>query len=47
MDKGIKEIYTPILSEDSSLIKKLKAIGYYSWTDWTPDYLYYVYNNHS
>ena len=46
-DEGIDEIYTPLLTEDKLLIGRLKASGYYSWSDWQPDYLYYVYKEHN
>lgn len=42
-DKGFDSIYTPIMPEDTNLIEKLKDEGYISWSDWEPDYLYYVY----
>ena len=42
-DKGIDEIFTSFLPEDIDLVEELKAAGYVSWSDWKPDYLYYVY----
>jgi GNAT superfamily N-acetyltransferase len=41
-EKGTIEIFTPVCPEDKSLIEKLKLAGYTSWSDWKPDYLYYV-----
>jgi len=41
-EKGNKEIFTPVCPEDKSLIEKLKSAGYTSWSEWKPDYLYYV-----
>lgn len=41
-DKGIKEIYTPVQSQNTDLLEQLKSYDYYSWCDWQPDYLYYV-----
>ena len=41
-EKGTVEIFTPVCPEDKSLIEKLKSAGYTSWSDWKPDYLYYV-----
>jgi GNAT superfamily N-acetyltransferase len=41
--KGFDSLYTPILSEDTELIEKLKGKGYISWSGWVPDYFYYVY----
>jgi len=41
-DKGIKDIFTPILYEDQELIEKLKISEYTSWGDWKKDYLYYI-----
>lgn len=40
----VKEVYTPVLTEDIELIKKLKENNYTSWYQWQPDYLYYIYN---
>jgi GNAT superfamily N-acetyltransferase len=40
----VTEAYTPILMEDKELIEKLKVNNYTSWSEWQPDYLYYVYN---
>ncbi|MDF2674665.1 MAG: hypothetical protein K0R09_2933 [Clostridiales bacterium] len=34
---------TSIPPEDHSLIEKLKENDYRAWSDWEPDYLYYVY----
>lgn len=45
MTSGLQEIYTPILSEDKSLMEKLISSHYYSWSNWEPDYLYYVYES--
>lgn len=42
-DKGVSEIYTPIMPGDKNLIEKFKRSKYISWSDWEPDYLYYVY----
>jgi len=39
---GIEEIFTPIHQQDKELIESLKNAGYVSWSDWQPDYLYYV-----
>jgi GNAT superfamily N-acetyltransferase len=44
-DKGIAEIYTPVLPQDKTLIQKLISEGYYSWSDCSPDYLYYVHKD--
>ena len=41
-EKGTEEIFTPVCPEDKSLLEKLKSAGYTSWSDWKPDYLYYV-----
>jgi ribosomal protein S18 acetylase RimI-like enzyme len=46
-DKGISEIYTPIMPEDKKLIERFKSSKYISWSDWEPDYLYYVYEEPS
>lgn len=40
--KGVEEIFTPICTEDKTLMEKLKVQGYTSWADWQPDYLYYI-----
>ncbi|MDP4089288.1 MAG: GNAT family N-acetyltransferase [Bacillota bacterium] len=42
MDERLEEVYTPVLSEDKALIEKLESCGFYSWSNWEPDYLYYV-----
>ena len=42
-DRNLPEPITSILPEDKELIEKLKEKGYESWSDWEPDYLYYVY----
>lgn len=42
---GAKEIFTPICPKDMDLIENLKSSGYTSWSDWQPDYLYYIGEN--
>lgn len=39
---GAKEIFTPICPKDEELIGKLKSSRYTSWSNWEPDYLYYI-----
>ena len=41
-ESGAQEIFTPICPQDKVLIEKLKSYGYTSWSDWKPDYLYYI-----
>lgn len=43
--KGITPCYpvTTASPDDYELIEKLKSNDYEAWTDWKPDYLYYVY----
>lgn len=41
-ESGTKEIFTPVCPQDTELIEKLKLAGYISWSDWKPDYLYYI-----
>lgn len=41
-ESGAQEIFTPVCPQDKILIEKLKSFGYTSWSDWKPDYLYYI-----
>lgn len=41
--KNLPTPITTVLPEDYKLIGKLKENGYEAWSDWEPDYLYYVY----
>ena len=41
-ESGAQEIFTPVCPQDKVLIEKLKSYGYTSWSDWKPDYLYYI-----
>lgn len=41
-ESGAQEIFTPVCPQDKILIEKLKSYGYTSWSDWKPDYLYYI-----
>jgi len=41
-ESGVQEIFTPVCPENKELLEKLKAARYTSWSEWEPDYLYYV-----
>lgn len=40
--KSDQQIFTPVCPQDKVLIEKLKSSGYTSWSEWKPDYLYYI-----
>jgi GNAT superfamily N-acetyltransferase len=42
-DTGVPAAYTAVLEEDRELIQRLKDNRFIAWSDWEPDYLYYVY----
>lgn len=42
-DKNLTSPFTSILPTNTELIKALKINGYEVWSNWQPDYLYYIY----